>query len=176
MNFSTQPFPAGSPLFPSRDVVTEYLHQYAASLKHLIHYNTQVKNLTKINLDGNECWELETQNLKTHETSISIYDAVVVANGHYSDIFIPDIKGIKEFHEQYPGVISHSKYYGEPEDFKDKVSLMHVCIAHLRLPSANYAVESYCGWIFSIRARRQRPNSSTMPTSSPRIRKAAISA
>ncbi|EEA21409.1 monooxygenase [Talaromyces marneffei ATCC 18224] len=120
MNFSTQPFPAGSPLFPSRDVVTEYLHQYAASLKHLIHYNTQVKNLTKINLDGNECWELETQNLKTHETSISIYDAVVVANGHYSDIFIPDIKGIKEFHEQYPGVISHSKYYGEPEDFKDK--------------------------------------------------------
>lgn len=123
MNFSTQPFPAGSSLFPSRDVVTEYLHQYAESLKHLIHYNTQVQNLTKITTDGKECWKLETHNLKTNETNASLYDAVVVANGHYNDIFIPDIKGIKEFHEQYPEVISHSKYYGEPEIFKDKVSL-----------------------------------------------------
>ncbi|KUL87505.1 hypothetical protein ZTR_04620 [Talaromyces verruculosus] len=120
MNFSTQPFPAGSSLFPSRDVVTEYLHHYAESLKHLIHYNTQVQSLTKITTDGKECWKLETLNLKMNEIRTSLYDAVVVANGHYSDIFIPDIKGIKEFHEQYPEVISHSKYYTQPEDFKDK--------------------------------------------------------
>jgi cation diffusion facilitator CzcD-associated flavoprotein CzcO len=123
MNFSTQPFPEGSSLFPSREVVSKYLHQYAESLKNLIHYNTQVVNLTRINLDVKEGWKLETQSLKTHETNTSIYDAVVVANGHYSDIFIPDIKGIKDFHQQYPDVVSHSKYYGEPEDFKNKVSL-----------------------------------------------------
>jgi cation diffusion facilitator CzcD-associated flavoprotein CzcO len=122
MNFSTQPFPEGSSLFPARDIVTEYLHQYAESLKHLIHYNIQVRNLTKINLNGKECWKLESHNLKTHTTNTSIYDAVVVANGHYSDVFIPDIKGIKEFHQQYLEVISHSKYYREPEEFKDKVS------------------------------------------------------
>jgi cation diffusion facilitator CzcD-associated flavoprotein CzcO len=122
MNFSSHPFPAGSSLFPSRDVVTEYLHHYAESLKPLIHYNTQVQSLTKITTDGKECWKLEALNLKMNEIRTSLYDAVVVANGHYSDIFIPDIKGIKEFHEQYPEVISHSKYYAQPEDFKDKVS------------------------------------------------------
>lgn len=133
MNFSMQRFPEGSSLFPSRDVVTEYLHTYAESLKHLIHYNTQVVNLTKITTDGKGRWKLETHNLKTNETNTSLYDAVVVANGHYSDIFIPDIKGIKEFHEKYPEVISHSKYYGAPDDFKDKVSTIVTCHGQIEI-------------------------------------------
>ncbi|EED17017.1 dimethylaniline monooxygenase, putative [Talaromyces stipitatus ATCC 10500] len=120
MNFSNKPFPEGSSLFPSRDVVTEYLHQYAESLKHMIHYNTQVRKITKINMGEKEFWNLDTENLKSHETGTSFFDAVVIANGHYSDVHIPDITGIKEFHQRYPEIISHSKYYEKPENFEDK--------------------------------------------------------
>ncbi|KAF4924089.1 Thiol-specific monooxygenase [Colletotrichum viniferum] len=38
-------------------------------------------------------------------------DAVVVATGHYNVPWIPDIKGIAEYDERFPGRIVHSKHF-----------------------------------------------------------------
>ncbi|KAF1967261.1 FAD/NAD(P)-binding domain-containing protein [Bimuria novae-zelandiae CBS 107.79] len=56
------------------------------------------------------------------ETSIprEIYDAVIVANGHFIVPYIPDIPGICAWNAQYPGLISHAEYYRAPEDFTGK--------------------------------------------------------
>jgi len=51
------------------------------------------------------------KNLKTEEVSVSLFDAVIVANGHYNDPYVPKILGIREWNAAYPGSISHSKFY-----------------------------------------------------------------
>jgi len=45
------------------------------------------------------------------------YDAIVVANGHYTIPHIPAITGIAGWHKKYPNIIMHSKAYRRPEDF-----------------------------------------------------------
>ncbi|KAL4445839.1 hypothetical protein ABPG77_009038 [Micractinium sp. CCAP 211/92] len=50
----------------------------------------------------------------TAATSTDIYDAVVVANGHYSRTRLPDIPGQQAF----PGELMHSHNYRSPERFK----------------------------------------------------------
>lgn len=47
-------------------------------------------------------------------TSTQVYDAVVVANGHYSRTRLPDIPGQAVF----PGEVMHSHNYRSPERFK----------------------------------------------------------
>ena len=51
------------------------------------------------------------------------FDALVVASGHYSVPYVPDIKGLKEFAEAYPGSVQHTKAFRHPEHYKGKVSL-----------------------------------------------------
>ena len=52
------------------------------------------------------------------------YDAIVVASGHYAVPHIPDIKGIRQWNEGYPGRISHSKLYRRPEDYAGKKTIV----------------------------------------------------
>ena len=49
------------------------------------------------------------------------FDALVVANGHYSVPFIPTTPGLPAFAERYPGCVNHSKYYRGPEVYRNKV-------------------------------------------------------
>jgi cation diffusion facilitator CzcD-associated flavoprotein CzcO len=49
------------------------------------------------------------------------FDAVVVATGHYYLPNIPNIPGIVEYDERYPGRIKHSKHYETSDEFKGKV-------------------------------------------------------
>jgi cation diffusion facilitator CzcD-associated flavoprotein CzcO len=50
------------------------------------------------------------------------FDAVVVASGHFSVPFIPEIEGLLAYDERFPGRILHSKHYRGGEAFKNKVS------------------------------------------------------
>lgn len=45
------------------------------------------------------------------------YDAVVVASGHFSVPYIPNIQGLQDWNHKHPGSISHSKYYRLPDEF-----------------------------------------------------------
>jgi hypothetical protein len=48
------------------------------------------------------------------------FDAVIVANGHYNVPYIPRIPGLKEFEQQRPGGVKHTKMFRGPDAYKGK--------------------------------------------------------
>ncbi|PYH94701.1 putative dimethylaniline monooxygenase, partial [Aspergillus ellipticus CBS 707.79] len=48
------------------------------------------------------------------------FDAIVVATGHYYLPYIPDIPGLVEYEEKFPGTVKHSKHYRTVEDYRNK--------------------------------------------------------
>lgn len=123
-------------IFPSRQVVQEYLLQYARDVRHLIRFSTQVTNVSlhkppSSNTPGmnasqrqpqiQEKWTLRITNLLTDALRTEVYDAVVVASGHYSAPYIPSITpDISAFAAVHPGVISHAKTYRSASAFAGK--------------------------------------------------------
>lgn len=120
MRYSDLAMPEDSLVFPSREDVQEYLVEYAKDIRHLIRFSTQVRDVRLRQVDGRDQWDVDVLSLRTGETSSATYDAVVVASGHYTAVYIPDVKGIADFHKAHPGVISHSKQYRTPGPFADK--------------------------------------------------------
>lgn len=120
MRYSDLPIPEDSLLFPSRQDIRDYVVAYANDIRHLIRFSTQVKDVRLREDYGRARWDVDTVCLLTGTTSSATYDAVVVASGHYTAVYIPDAKGIREFHEAHPGVISHSKHYRTLEPFTGK--------------------------------------------------------
>lgn len=51
------------------------------------------------------------------------FDALVVATGHYNIPWFPDIPGLAEYDERFPGRIVHSKHFRGADKFKGKVSI-----------------------------------------------------
>lgn len=47
------------------------------------------------------------------------FDAVAVCSGHYSVPFIPDIPGLLEMANAYPGSVEHTKGFRSRDDYKD---------------------------------------------------------
>ncbi len=124
MEFSDLPFKSDSLIFPSREDVLEYIRAYAESVRHLIRFSTQVKEVVLRDESGRDRWELTAESLVTGDSDSVVYDAVVVASGHYATVNIPEIRRIAEFHEAHPGVISHSKSYRSAADFTGKKVLI----------------------------------------------------
>lgn len=120
MQFSDKSFPKDSQLFPGREEVAEYLRDYAEEVRHLVRFQVQALDVRLQHSDSREKWAVKTKDLLSQHETEAMYDAVVVANGHFTVPYIPDIKGIAKWNEQYPGVISHSKTYRTPTLFKNK--------------------------------------------------------
>ncbi|KAI9723001.1 MAG: hypothetical protein M1812_001450 [Candelaria pacifica] len=120
MQYSDKPFPPDAQLFPKHETVTQYLEEYADEVRHLIHFQTQVLNVQLQSGGDREGWLITTQDVESRRETNASYDAVVVASGHYNVPFVPEIKGIEAWNNQYPGVISHSKFYRKPEQFRNK--------------------------------------------------------
>ncbi|OQU96976.1 hypothetical protein CLAIMM_02981 [Cladophialophora immunda] len=122
MAFSDKPFPEEEPLFPSHEAVLRYLDDYADEVRGLIRFNTAVQDVRPIEgrENGREKWDLTAQDLTTREVVRNVYDAVVVANGHYTVPYVPDIRGVADWNSAYPGTIIHSKAYRRPENYRDK--------------------------------------------------------
>lgn len=120
MQFSDQDFLPESLLFPSRENVQDYLVKYSQDVRHLIQFSTQVENLLPINENGQSRWELVSKSTVTGEEKKHVYDAIVVANGHYSVPFIPAVPGIEVFNAAHPSIITHSKVYRSPKPFTGK--------------------------------------------------------
>ncbi|CZR56739.1 related to flavin-containing monooxygenase [Phialocephala subalpina] len=120
MQFSDQDFPSESLLYPTREDVQEYLIKYSHEIRHLISFSTQVEDITLTKMEDQDRWTLLAKSTITEEKSHKEYDAIVVASGHYSVPWIPNVPGIAEFNTAYPSVISHSKIYRSPDSFADK--------------------------------------------------------
>jgi cation diffusion facilitator CzcD-associated flavoprotein CzcO len=126
MAFSDTQFREGIPLFPGHEEVRRYLNGYTADVLDYVRFGTQV---TKVKLvdewekeEGNiqALWEVTGVYLQTGESFTEQYDAVIVANGHYSTPHIPDIPGLKGWAAQFPGSVQHSKYYRTTKLYRDK--------------------------------------------------------
>ncbi|KAI1311491.1 hypothetical protein F5Y03DRAFT_343271 [Xylaria venustula] len=120
----------GCEIFPTRQVVQEYVLHYARDVRHLVRFSTQV---TDISLQTalseaspgrefqiKEKWTVRSTDLITEVPRVEIYDAVVVASGHYSTPYIPPIPEISTFADTHPGTISHSKAYDKASAFAGK--------------------------------------------------------
>ncbi|CAN8095502.1 unnamed protein product [Discula destructiva] len=124
MKYGDLDFPKDSLIFPPRQVVEDYLIDYSHDVRHLISFSTKVKAVD-LRRDGHQDkWDIKSEHLITGAQSEDTFDAVVVASGHYSTTFIPDVKNIKEFHAAHPSVLSHAKSYRVPEDFTGKKVLV----------------------------------------------------
>ena len=120
MQFSDKPFPRDSQLFLGREEVVEYLNEYAEEVRHLVKFHIQVLDVRPQSSAAREKWAVKTKHVLSQHGSKAIYDAVVVANGHFNVPHVPDIKGIARWNKEYPGLISHSKTYRRPDGFKGK--------------------------------------------------------
>ena len=108
------------PLFARREVVLQYLENYASEIRHLVKFRTQVQNIQPMSHDGKEGWLVRFKDLLSSRVAEDTYDAVVVASGHYSVPYVPAILGIERWNETYPGAIVHSKFFRNPVDFANK--------------------------------------------------------
>jgi cation diffusion facilitator CzcD-associated flavoprotein CzcO len=126
MAFSDKPFPEDAPLYPSHQQVLEYLEEYSEEVKPLIRFRCQVQD---VSLDASSSanqpvWCIEVRDLVSNSTCSSKFDAVVVANGHYTVPSLPHIEGIDHWNAAHPGSILHSKSYRKPEEFRGKKVLI----------------------------------------------------
>ena len=107
-------------LFPPYDHVLKYLQNYADEVKYLIRFNTQVQSIQDSEVGGQEQWSISSKSLITHARFEEIYDAVVIASGHYSVPYLPEVEGICEWSKANPGSIKHSREFERPTEFANK--------------------------------------------------------
>ncbi|EMG46017.1 hypothetical protein G210_3750, partial [Candida maltosa Xu316] len=86
-----------------------------------IRLNTTVENVHK-NSKGKWVISVRHKNPETNQNEWyqEEFDAVVVANGHYTVPYIPEIEGLAEYNAKHPNVLIHAKSLRELDDFKDK--------------------------------------------------------
>ena len=124
MQYSDAPSLQDHQLFPTRETVVEYLAEYAEVVRDLVQFQTQVVDILLKQESLQDVWIVETKRLASDKISTQEYDAVVVANGHYSVPNLPDIKGIQEWDKANPGTIAHSKFYQTPAGYANKKVLV----------------------------------------------------
>ena len=126
MSFSDIPFAYGP--FVPHHIPRQYVESYFASHKtdSILSVNTTLEDLTLIPslILGSEKWKLT---LRKHDPVQNVdiwweevFDAVVLANGHYSVPFIPEVKGLAEYISIFPNRVVHSKTYRSPSVYRDK--------------------------------------------------------
>lgn len=120
MGFQDLAWPQDSQLFPKHETVRQYIEDYGRDVHDLVQYETQVINVEPADETYDGAWTVLTRNLRTNSQTTQVFDAVIVANGHFIVPYVPDIPAIKEWNAQFPGAITHSKYYRRPEDFLGK--------------------------------------------------------
>ena len=120
MAFSDEPSLQEHQLFPTRETVTKYLEDYSAEVRHLVRFHTIVLEVRQMFQNGGRHWLVRLRDLETDEMSECVYDAIVVASGHYDVPMLPEIKGIREWNKANRGAISHSRCYRRPDGFSGK--------------------------------------------------------
>lgn len=119
MRFAEKDLPPDAQLFPKHATIKQYIESYGEEVKKHIQFETQVTDL-RVKDPQSDTWELIATNLRTGAVTVSTYDAVVAANGHYAVPYIPDIPGVGDWNVSFPKIISHAKFYDSPEDYRGK--------------------------------------------------------
>jgi cation diffusion facilitator CzcD-associated flavoprotein CzcO len=135
MSYTAEPFPSpANPSFPSKNSASypfrhrSQIQDWISGLvnrngyEKFVEYNTTVELAEKV---GKE-WVLTLRKSAPGEEQDfwwqEKFDALVVANGHYSIPFIPNVTGLLEAEKLFPGTVEHSKSYRGPGSYSGKVS------------------------------------------------------
>ncbi|KAK7954029.1 hypothetical protein PG996_014915 [Apiospora saccharicola] len=106
-------------VFPTRQRVQAYLQEYAADIRDQIRFSTIVLDVRPDDASTRTPrWHLRSRDLMAADDAAEkteIYDAVIVASGHYNEPHVPAVTGLREFVAAHPGVVRHSKQYRTPE-------------------------------------------------------------
>lgn len=97
--------------FPRRSQMVEYLEGYAdlLDLRSRVTFNTRVDELKPIGENASDGWDVTTSDGETRR-----YAGVLVANGHNSMPFVPEVPG------EFIGKMLHSVDYQNPTDIEGK--------------------------------------------------------
>ncbi|GJQ78390.1 hypothetical protein Trydic_g22216 [Trypoxylus dichotomus] len=112
MSYYDFPYPEEGLSFLTQLEVLSYMQRYAEHFKLLpvIKFYKQILSITPFN----NKWKITLLDLKTKQNeTIDDYDAVLVCNGHYHKISMPDIEGMDTF----TGFQMHSNIYRNPQRF-----------------------------------------------------------
>jgi len=115
--FSDLPHDAGTPTYPTNEVMGEYLERYAEmfELTRRIRLKTPVRELRR---DANG-WIVRT------DAGEERFDQVVVATGRYHKPAIPDVRGLPSF--SGTAGVNHTFSYKRPEDYRGLRVLVGGC-------------------------------------------------
>ncbi|KAL7621349.1 hypothetical protein AAE478_008670 [Parahypoxylon ruwenzoriense] len=131
MSFSDRRFAYGpfAPHYVPRQYIESYfsVHKTDSSLV----LDTTVEDISKhepSSEHGLERWKLTLRRYDpARHVDIwweEVFDAVVLANGHYSVPYIPHVDGLEEYIQNFPGRVAHSKYYRSPLPYASKKVLI----------------------------------------------------
>ncbi|KAI2634750.1 putative dimethylaniline monooxygenase [Hypomontagnella submonticulosa] len=124
MCFSDTRFPYGP--FPPHHVPRQYVESYFSHHKadELLSLNTTVEDITKLRPSSDlelERWRLTLRKYDpARHVDVwweEVFDAVILANGHYSVPYVPYVQGLDSYIAKFPGRVMHSKYYRSPLPF-----------------------------------------------------------
>jgi cation diffusion facilitator CzcD-associated flavoprotein CzcO len=77
MTFAEKDFPEGTPVFPFRKQILQYLKEYGESVRHLVEFNTEVLKVEK-----HRKWTVTTRSTKDpSKISKHQFDAIAIASG-----------------------------------------------------------------------------------------------
>ncbi|KAI0166726.1 FAD/NAD(P)-binding domain-containing protein [Hypoxylon sp. FL1284] len=130
MRASLLRWPEGSEDFVDQKVVHQYI-QDIAQIHHVydkILFHTRVESVSKPS--GSNEWKVLSSTLTKTDSGHALtkqareFDAVVVASGHYSIPFVPDIPGLSAWKQKFPDRVMHSKKYRTPTPFSNQTLLV----------------------------------------------------
>ncbi|KAL2516055.1 Flavin-containing monooxygenase FMO GS-OX-like 9 [Forsythia ovata] len=112
--------------FPGHKELLLYLQDFCEcfGLREMIRFNTRVENVEMLDfpiLGKDLRWVVKTTEKKARDKVVEeVYDAVVVATGHYTKPRLPKIKGMDAWRRKQ----IHSHIYRVPEPFRNEVVLV----------------------------------------------------
>ncbi|KAG7787367.1 hypothetical protein KL910_002400 [Ogataea haglerorum] len=120
MEFRDHKFPETTPLFPHRSAVLDYVSRYGEDLRQHYRFNTRVVDVRRRHkwlVRSRAVCDATEGGLKESDAvpdTTEEYDAVMVATGVYDLPLIPELTGLREWHEKFPNTILHSKTFRSP--------------------------------------------------------------
>ncbi|CAH2044042.1 unnamed protein product [Thlaspi arvense] len=134
MGFSDFPFTAkegrDTRRFPGHEELWLYLKDFCQvfGLREMIRFNVRVDFVGMVNDDNDDDdstkrWMVKSVEKKTGEVIEELFDAVVVATGHYAYPRLPSIKGMDYWKRKQ----LHSHVYRVPDPFRDEVVVVVGC-------------------------------------------------
>ena len=111
--------------FRHHSVVKDYIQTTISTFEDLVQYNTSVERVMKRGRKWTISLRVINKNGKDSDYWYEeVYDAIIVANGHYSIPYIPKVSGLVELQQQNSDIIQHTKSFRKVSDYKDKKILI----------------------------------------------------